>query len=610
MRHLLLIQALVALLAASEPTQRVSERQGVAGRPERIYSESPATWYEDAGKRASVSQNGEWILYGNSRNLKLIELKTGRVDSRRLKGTLDEVSSAVFFKEDQLARLGRRGSETGWFLPAGALLHLSTVPPDAVPLWSPDGSRVAWYFARQPAQGLCIAAAADQQKFENLGGTVTALVWSADGSMVYVLVWESNGVSSLVRIDQKSRQVETVARDLDAAAFAGSIGLAPDGKHIFVALAGAAAPFDELRHQPVAPRNLNIYEINLENGARRLKVPSRTDVFAPTVAGEYLYWTRNDIKTSIVVLPAAGGEPPHQVVEQGQLPRWERPGGNRLAFIYGGWRLADWALNLDAGVVDVDSSARPTSQMRPIVTGFHEDFTPAWSPDGKWIAYHSHRSPRPVPSYSSEGSADDVFLRRADGPQSAEIRLTEFGWEVGPAEWSPDGRQLVFCSWKKGGTPGISSPWIVTIDPDSGKALRTDQIELPQPLKGAEEAAWSPQGHELAIEERTEENRRALWIFDLESKRARKLIDYPSTTYGGIAWTPDGKTIVYGGLAGNRMQLFAIPQSGGESRQLTHDTANLLHPSVSPNGRWIACTRIVQSKEIWRQKLPKRAQAD
>ena len=291
------------------------------------------------------------------------------------------------------------------------------------------------------------------------------------------------------------------------------------------------------------------------------------------------------------------------VIEDGQLPRWERPGGNRIAFTYGAAHLADWALNLDAGIVDVDSAAQPTTPMRPFVSGFHEDFTPAWSPDGKWIAFHSHRSHRPVPSYSSEGSADDVFLRSASVAPAEEIRLTSFGWEAGPADWSPDGRRLVFCSWEKGGPAGISYPWIVTIDPQSGKPLRTERLALPPPLKTADEAVWSPDGADLAIEENTGQTARAAWIVNLDGIEAGKLVDYQSTTYGGLAWTPDGKTILYGGLAGNHMQIFAIRRSGGNPVKLTEDSANVLHPWVSPNGRWVACTRISQSKELWRQKL-------
>jgi Tol biopolymer transport system component len=117
-------------------------------------------------------------------------------------------------------------------------------------------------------------------------------------------------------------------------------------------------------------------------------------------------------------------------------------------------------------------------------------------------------------------------------------------------------------------------------------------------------AAWSPVGEEIAVEEALTEDRHALWIVHTDRSSARRLVEYPMTTYGGLDWTPDGKTLVYSALADGRMQLFSIPAAGGESRQLTKDSANLLHPQVSPDGRFIAATRLIHRKEIWRVRLP------
>jgi Tol biopolymer transport system component len=325
------------------------------------------------------------------------------------------------------------------------------------------------------------------------------------------------------------------------------------------------------------------------------------DDFAPSVVNGFLYWTHHDMHDSVVVLPSSGGSA-RLVVDRAQIPYWS-PDGKQMAFTYGGFRLADWALNLDAGVVRVDSQARRKSKMKPIVTGYHEDFTPAWSPDGKWIAYHSHRSPTAVPAYASAGSTDDLYLRRVSGGPGEEIRLTDFGWEVGVGDWSPDGRKLVFDSWERGGPSRGSRPWIVTVDPATGKPLRVERLPLPEPIKNASWEAWAPKGDEIAFEERTGGNGRILWVVSADGKRAEKLTEYTSNTFGGLDWTPDGKSIVYGALAGSRMQIYHVPRSGGPPRQLSNDPANLMHPQVSPNGRWIACTRMSQSKEIWRLKL-------
>src|SRR5213079_1097897 len=129
----------------------------------------------------------------------------------------------------------------------------------------------------------------------------------------------------------------------------------------------------------------------------------------------------------------------------------------------------DW----DGGAVDVDTGGRPVGPLYPLITGYHEDFQPVWSPRGRWVAYHSHRAKTPVPSYLAPGSSDDIWLRRVGAParDPSEIRLTDFGWEAGPPDWSRDGTRLLFVSWERGGAAGVSYPYVVTIDTATGRAV-------------------------------------------------------------------------------------------------------------------------------------------
>jgi Tol biopolymer transport system component len=198
-----------------------------------------------------------------------------------------------------------------------------------------------------------------------------------------------------------------------------------------------------------------------------------------------------------------------------------------------------------------------------------------------------------------------VWLRRSEGGLADEIRLTDIGWETGPADWSPDGRHLVFVSWERGGAAAVGKAWVITIDPSSGHSLGVRKLELPAAIKNLQWAAWLPRGEEIALEDEMSSGVHALWIVSADGRQTRKLTEYASHTYGGVAWTPSASDLVYAALVDGRMQLVSIPSTGGASRVLTHDGANLLHPRVSPDGRWIAATRMTVSKEIWRLQLEK-----
>jgi Tol biopolymer transport system component len=573
-----------------------------AAKSERVYADSPVAWYEAAFNAAQISSDGKWALYHHSfgRGIKLINLETGQDDAERLAAGMDRVFNAVFFMGSRLVRLGERAGQRGWYLPGLDGLRQLSLPSNAAPQWSPDGSAVAYFRREQAGQGLFVGNGQGEKHYP-IDGTVTGLVWSPDGRLIYALAWHEAGLTSLLRIKMEDGSIDTLTKDLDAPPFLSDLSISGDGRRLYLALAGPTAAVAEARHRPDADRDLDIYELEPATGARRVVVREPGDDFSPCVAGGFLYWTHNDICESVVVIPSDGGAA-SVVMDGAELPYWS-PDGRQIAFTYGGWRLADWALNLDAGVVAVDSQAQRTSKMKPFVTGYHEDFTPAWSPDGKWLAYHSHRSAAPVSAYEAAGSTDDLYLRRvSDGP-GEEIRLTDFGWEDGVADWAPDSRRLVFDSYDRGGTPGVSKPWIVTIDPSNGRPLSAERLPLPDPIKNATWESWSPKGDEIAFEEHTGGDGRILWVISVDGKRAEKIVEHTAGTYGGLDWMPDGKALVYGALAGGRMQIFTVSRSGGSPRQLTDDPASLMHPQVSPDGRWIACTRMAQSKEIRRSKL-------
>ncbi len=115
----------------------------------------------------------------------------------------------------------------------------------------------------------------------------------------------------------------------------------------------------------------------------------------------------------------------------------------------------------------------------PLTDDAAYDAAPSWSPDGRWLVYEH-----------DEGENLDLYIRPADGGQ-APIRLT-----VSPAAdyapaWGPQGRVIAFVSTREG------SPQIFLANLDEAGAARFLRLSRPQDGP-ARHPAWSPDGRYLA----------------------------------------------------------------------------------------------------------------
>ncbi len=147
---------------------------------------------------------------------------------------------------------------------------------------------------------------------------------------------------------------------------------------------------------------------------------------------------------------------------------------------------------------------------------------PAWSPDGKWIAY-----------FSDESGEYDLHLRDSLGkapPQK--IKLEEKPTFYLSPRWSPDSRKIAYQDVHL-------QIWYVDIE--QKKPVRVDKDRY---LPGDRTASWSPDSRWLAYSKRLPNYLGAIFVYNLAEGKATQLTDGMSDARHPV-WDKDGKYLFF-----------------------------------------------------------------
>jgi tricorn protease len=129
---------------------------------------------------------------------------------------------------------------------------------------------------------------------------------------------------------------------------------------------------------------------------------------------------------------------------------------------------------------------------------------PAWSPDGKWIAYFSDRS-----------GEYELTLRSADG-KGAERQLTNLGagWRYSP-HWSPDSRKIVFVD-------SAMRVWLTDVETKQTAAIDKQMWLYHGELENFS-FSWSPDSRWLAYAGDTENRQQGIVIYDTKDRKRHQV---------------------------------------------------------------------------------------
>jgi Tol biopolymer transport system component len=585
-----IVLALVLALAAAALFLRAS-------RPDRAREDEPArlayvgtahqlgvVGYRDPA--GAISPDGRFLAYATGRDLRVVPLGGGA--SLQFPRADGQVRSVTWMGDGSvLADDG--GAEQRWWV-------YDVRRATRSPLWAGTGGATAASSERPGANDLRQPAVSSDGAW--IAATVTTKegprLWrlAADGSRAEQVAqgdrlswpaWMPNQeIACIVSAGGRSRLAAPCdgtpivpVPDVDAI---GPIAVTPDGGRIYFASPNDRGFVDLWRLDRATAR------------AARVSAMAR-DSYAPSIArdGRVMFRTQT-YRTHVAEW--RDGQTRQLTSFQAETPWWH-PTRPWLSVTYGTWRrVIDDAkypdIAQEVGVVDADAGLSG-APLQVIAESDSEDQGMAWSPNGRWIAFHSHRE-----------QSDDVWLRPADGSQpDRRITMLGRGAEVGWPRWSPDGRTLLLDGANRA---GASVAYTIGVDQDTGEVTSPLQEIATGGVSGdVMHAEWMPDGRRVAFVARDGPGRHLLGIVPAAGGSATIVHRFASEhDFPGLSVSPDGRFLGFVAPAGDGFyQIFRVPSGGGAVEPITTDPSHKTQPAWSPDGLRLAYTVWSYTSAFW-----------
>lgn len=187
-----------------------------------------------------------------------------------------------------------------------------------------------------------------------------------------------------------------------------------------------------------------------------------------------------------------------------------------------------------------------------------DEYSPAVSPDGRWVAF-----------LAVEGGDVVLEAMRVDGTERQ--RLTPGPGVRSMPRWAPDSSRIAYVHEMD----GASHIYVVGIDGSEPMKLSS--------IPSAEVGNWSHDGESVVFAAQDGEQR-GIYIRNPDGVNEFRLTDAADTS---PVWSPDSKMIAFLSKRGGGVDLYVMNADGSEPRQLTDNDASEYQISWSPDGKQV-----------------------
>jgi uncharacterized repeat protein (TIGR01451 family) len=275
----------------------------------------------------------------------------------------------------------------------------------------------------------------------------------------------------------------------------------------------------------------------------------------------------------VAVAAAVGAAIAQPVLVAGAGPASATETGPKIAFA--SYRNSAFpAPEADILVMDPDGSN--ATALTHDANNERNSFDPAWSPDGRKIAFTSDRAA------STEFGSIDIWVMNADGSDPQQLTTMGAGASASGPTWSPDGSKIAYEA-----AGGIS---VMNAD-GTGQTLITPGDST------AQQPAWSPDGFRIAFLTLRHDGSDwttfnwELYVMNADGSGQTRLTSTPVRVHDSHpAWSPDGMKIAYESFVVNLnstaedSDIFVINADGTNPTPLTAGPEYEARPAWSPDG--------------------------